>query len=372
MYSYEAIEAGTVLRTELWLDESVATRLERTDPRWYRRLEGQIRLGVAKKGDYGRARLEVVGAPTVPAPSHACGGRRFAVWLTSDVLLRDDGLRPDPTPAALARVLGREFGVECSVVGEPYAAARRLESWQVSWGLPRPSLLALAAGASVVVEMSAGVCQADLTRVEHRGIGERCAEGFGRVAFDDPLLTSSLADRPRRQIVETQRAARPALLSPAHAAAPFARQLEQAAWRTAIRRGAVELAADERWRVQHFSLDSTKSPTLSALMNAREQVRRMRCDADADRVINRLQALGKKSDEKSPHRVWASLIELLRRPDRAWKLLDSASRARPTITEGGRDVLRARLWIEAVQSLVDATMRAHRRAVEQNTEAAHG
>ncbi|HEX4613496.1 MAG TPA: hypothetical protein VH092_35265 [Urbifossiella sp.] len=116
VYSYEAIAPGVVLRG------TILARPGLLPPDAPKRFSGPVRLGSSKKDDYGEAALAVFPEAGPGAPPTEADG--LFVWLLSDVLLRDDALRPDPIVAALGRELGTQLGVTLSA---PKAFARRFD-----------------------------------------------------------------------------------------------------------------------------------------------------------------------------------------------------------------------------------------------------
>ena len=194
LYTYEAITAGTVLRAQVWLREGTSLDEEL--------LAGEHSIGRSKKDDYGHVRVNVTspsGSPDVTQPVD-----ELVVWLLSDVLLRGDAGQPTADATRLAVVLGDLLQVSLTLpdAAEERPSAllttRRVESWQSRWSLPRPSLTGLAAG-SVVRFLMRGKPSADrLRQVLAHGVGERTAEGFGRIAIHPRLLTeSAIALAPR-------------------------------------------------------------------------------------------------------------------------------------------------------------------------------
>ncbi len=201
VYGYEAIRAGTCLGGELRIRADLVKGLK---PGWERSLAGPVRVGRSKKDDYGRASLEVVESPGTSSADRAIPlheEKYLIVYLESDVLLRDGLLayaaHPDSLRAALATRLGctlawckgKELGGDLAAVGR----VRRHESWNVSWGLPRPSLVGLQAGSVYVFSMTGGTWDggkaADL---EDDGIGDRRAEGYGRIRLNPPFLLNGV------------------------------------------------------------------------------------------------------------------------------------------------------------------------------------
>ncbi len=164
-------------------------------------LPKHARVGRAKKDDYGL--IEITPYESLaPAESHAAQGadgkpgESFPVvtWCVSDVLLRDDQLQSTTSADALARAVAENLGVAITGDAEATAfhAVRRHETWSATWGLPRPSLVAIKAGTVVQFQLVGAPAAAEIAKCENAGIGERTAEGFGRIVINPDLL--ELAD----------------------------------------------------------------------------------------------------------------------------------------------------------------------------------
>jgi len=70
-------------------------------------------------------------------------------------------------------------------------------------------------------------------------------------------------------------------------------------------------------------------------------------------------------DERDRNPVAAGhLVDLLKKPDEVWRLLDAGEW--PVLTAGGQQRLRQELWAEAVRDVLDAALRAHQHALEQH------
>ena len=193
VYTYEAIAAPRLcgeVRMRAYLFDALQRHSD-----WRKCLEGPCRLGSSKKDDYGAATLELVGGPEPTALAEPPASDQLVVWALSDILLCDQRLRPTPTLEGLKCELERQLGLE--LIADPKATflrVRRIESWQVAWGLPRPSLVGIQAGscASFHFAHSQRPDQNTLSRIEAQGIGQRTAEGYGHIRFNDPLLLTSL------------------------------------------------------------------------------------------------------------------------------------------------------------------------------------
>jgi CRISPR-associated protein Csx10 len=372
VYSYEAIVAGSVLCAEVRFRASLAEQLGRAQRDWWKVLAGTYKLGRAKKDDYGDVAVTVVGtAADVPATRPVPGGV-FAVWLLSDVLLDDARLRPTREPAVLAEVLGSALGVHLTLL-RCEARDRRTESWNVRWGLPRPSLFGLAAGSCFEFRLDGPAPDdlgARLAAVEAGGIGRRRAEGYGQLRIHDPLLADPLSQAKadvKAPPPNPAPTAGPVLRTrdPGHA---WARLLEKEAWRREIAALALARAADAAWRkrVLGIGYDSQgSSPPASQLGALRSAA------GSLQDLAAWLAALGgvRNRCDKWPQGSLQNLGDLAAK---VFDLLDPDQRLKAIVlTDDGERALTSELRAEAVHTLIDACIRAHRREEEHRTKAAH-
>ena len=122
------------------------------------------------------------------------------------------------------------------------------------WGLPRPSLVGLAAGTCVVFNVNGQLDASRLSQIEASGIGERRAEGYGQVCFNDPLLLTKTSNLQRHNEVNNNRPQNNSskskeLIPRSDRAFAYARIVEKAAWREAIRRAVLQVAASPNNRL---------------------------------------------------------------------------------------------------------------------------
>ncbi len=375
VYSYEAIAAGTRLRTVIRLRRAVHELLAARDPQWWEALTGPWALGRSKKDDYGQVVMEVggpPGSPQVTVPAHASGpGGTLVVWCLSDMLLRDSALRPATSADALAGALG---GVQLEPDRERVQfRVRRLDSWHVRWGLPRPSLVAIAAGSCAVLTVWTGHLEPEaLRRVALAGLGERRAEGHGQLSFDDPLVTGSLAGwSSPLEGVAGETATESVPIDANGEVGEFARLVEREAWRSLLRRRVLSLAANPQFRTTAFGWPATGGrPPASQLNALREAVRRAggaSGESYTARWLAQLQHVKNRSD-KWPPGALDRARSLVVNPGAVWLLLMEEA-PWPTLTRGDAERLRSELWADAVQALVDEAARQHLRAREPQASA---
>lgn len=386
VFSYQAIPPGVTLRAELRLRLSLSDALSANDPQWFKKLEGELSIGRASKDDYGTVDLRAIGQPE-PVSSERNAEGELTVWLLSDLLLRDERLRPAASIHRLAQVLQEKLnnGLEESqkikltlreaVKGDErwasFSRQRRTDSWHVGWGLPRPSLAGLQAGTCAVFKIEGQIDQSRLTKllteIAAGGLGERRAEGYGQVCFNDRLVTSQLegltGGKPAKdENIEVT------LLAPNHDSFAYARLIEREAARNEVRRYALGFAAerDNRKKALGIEINGARSkPRMSQLGALRSSLGRLQSAADVQRVLGWLNHLGqtKNRREEWPVDSLAHVGELINQTERVWRLLE-VDFNKLVLTENGAEELKQELWAEAVRALVDACVHAHKRDLE--------
>ena len=166
-----------------------------------------IEIGRSKKDDYGLVKIDRVNfLPTSDRQIAAVPvGGELRVWLLSDVLIRNSRLRPSTNPEDFARALSEKLGVEIALKPNSLsvlARTRRIDSWQTRWGLPRPSLVGLSAGSCFLFVTTGEISSEKLAEVEFTGIGERTAEGYGRLCCNDRLLMDKQPDLSKHESID--------------------------------------------------------------------------------------------------------------------------------------------------------------------------
>ncbi len=156
-------------------------------------LKGEISLGGSRTGAYGRAQIKIpknddkekTKAQTESTPK--TNSEKLRVICMSDALLRDACGQYTSDPKVVRAAIAKRLGIDASVLGEPNAfmRTRYVGGFNRTWGLPLPQMLAIEMGS--VFEFAAPPGAIDFTALETQGIGERRAEGFGRVARYQPV-----------------------------------------------------------------------------------------------------------------------------------------------------------------------------------------
>ncbi|GIW92463.1 MAG: hypothetical protein KatS3mg110_0504 [Pirellulaceae bacterium] len=338
----------------------------------------------------------------VPEDKNKSTNKQLYVWLVSDTIIRDEKLRPAPTAEGLRAELSKRLGVDlkvrestkkpsdegkcgnCIVEGDCLdciVRTRRLETWQVQWERPRPSLVALAAGSCLVVTYEGQEIDPQiLRRVEMEGIGERRAEGFGQVRFNHPLVCKRPAEWA--EVVSAKKSAEQSSagsetdregagnVPPARLdgdLAVFARMLECEYIKKEIRRASVRIASqrDRRKELLGWQLAGPQgAPPMSQLGGLRSQIIQVRGWDDGKRVLDWLEHLEQnpRRKEKWPEQSIDKVRSLFRERSKIWEVLEIPYW--PDLTPNARTQLQSELWAFAIRSLLDACIRAHKRDLE--------
>lgn len=190
LYSYEVHETGSRWRSDIIMSATAADQLRVV----VAGVEGTARIGASRKDDYGLVNIQVAPATPLTGATPTGTATKLRVLLTSDALLLDAALRPDPTPAGLAVAIASALGrpADGIVATRALTTATRTESWHSRWGLPRPTLALLAAGSVLELAAEPSVDVRLLAQLGHIGVGERVAEGFGRFVVNPDVLTTPI------------------------------------------------------------------------------------------------------------------------------------------------------------------------------------
>lgn len=370
VFSRQAIKAGTVLRGEIHFNKSIEDKVKSLES-----YESYVRLGTSKKDDYGLAELTF--ETLEDGTSNATADNKLIVYLESDVLFRNSNLRQTNLVDELKVFFEKELSVSLQEEEEDsLIQVRRIESWHEGWGLPRPTLTAMAAGSVVVFEIIGTIDENKLKKLELSSIGERRGEGYGQVRFNPPILTRPINDWKVSQKVEESRTESSSILSNAEPCFEFARQIEKTAYRKAIENKVLVLTGNYTWRedklgwtIKGVENENTKQkaketkPNSSQAGSLRSVLQNLQKPKD-EKVISWLDHLEQTSNrkEKWTNESLKNLRQIVNEDNKVWELLGNDFPQEKT--ENSKNELRTELWAEAVKSLLDACARAHKRDTE--------
>jgi CRISPR-associated protein Csx10 len=180
VYRYDALAAGQSFEAVVLCDNDADADTIRA------LLEGEAALGGSRSAGYGRVRFhdvrEVENWREVAEPIVPDVDGKLIVTLLSDALLRDENGQFSADPRIITNVLSKYLGVSLTL-RKAFLRGTVVGGFNRKWGLPLPQSLAVAMG-SVFVYGPPNCGLDKLRALEMQGIGERRAEGFGRLAIN--------------------------------------------------------------------------------------------------------------------------------------------------------------------------------------------
>jgi CRISPR-associated protein Csx10 len=366
VYSYGAIPASTKFRSVIHIQESSLNKSAALEK--LQQLQSTtIQIGRSKKDDYGAAKILAVQENTSINSDlrDIASGDELIVWLLSDVLVRNDRLRPSIDPQDFARALGEKLNVKLTlspVNTASFARSKRTDSWQTRWNLPRPSLVGLSAGSCFLLTTSDPIARATLQQMEISGIGERRAEGYGQICFNSRLLATSNVNLTSKQSILS--------IYPSNSdSSDYARIIQQAGWRSAIQRQSASLTAQQREELIGIE-EKTKErkPSMSQLGNLRSIV----MSSSPQTLATDAQIWIKQVSDKVKKNKWLdemkAVTRLFQEPTQVWQILDIDSELQSLIITGEDvEALKQEFWAEAVRTVVIDSIRTHKRVIEKTT-----
>jgi len=182
VYRYDALAAGQTFEAIVICDNDPDADEIRP------LLSDEIMLGGSRSGGYGRAKLEVVREDSadnwreVGLPFITEVDGKLIITFLSHALIRDGNGQFTIDPRIVTEALSRHLGVQLRL-RQAFLRGEIIGGFNRKWGLPLPQALAVKMG-SVFVFDKPDCDESKLSQLETQGIGERRAEGFGRVAVN--------------------------------------------------------------------------------------------------------------------------------------------------------------------------------------------
>lgn len=159
-------------------------------------LNKEIYLGGSRSGGYGRAKIEHLGeiVDVVFAPPAKA---EYRITFLSDALLRDANGQYSTTCDTILKHLREKLGTGVKLTCEnAFLGQNIVGGFNRKWGLPLAQCVAVAMGSTLKLKIESATSETvvKLSELIQCGIGERRAEGFGRLNIEavDPLSQAEL------------------------------------------------------------------------------------------------------------------------------------------------------------------------------------
>lgn len=189
IFAYEFLDADQVFRGVVQVMPAASGYINRIK----RLLEHPILIGRSRRAGYGgEAKVEFIadGSREYDDVSGLLSkdlstGERFRVMLTSGYIGRHP-ITGQIDPLALDHELRERLDRSVTIERRRWAF-EVVGGFNQKWRLEVPQVLAVAGGAVLVLQAERQIPLTRLREIEHHGLGERLADGFGRVLFLEPL-----------------------------------------------------------------------------------------------------------------------------------------------------------------------------------------
>ena len=377
VYVSEVLEAGTQLHSQLAIDSALLKggKID-AGTAWD---DVKIRLGRAKSAGFGAAtvRASMIAAETAAKPA-ATGLRRLLV--AGDLVLP---ARADESPVEAVRQMLGDCGIKADLdVKNSDFRFKRIDGWIAAWGLPRPTLTAIAAG-SVIAIKRVDTDAAALDALAGSGLGLRRGEGYGEIIVEPAILAEG-ADLNGQgdAVVETGDTAR--RTAPGKFSAGLNDHLvaiERAALLDVVRTFAELAAADKAAREEELKWNSESGrPNSSQLGNLRALFDATAANPDfknAIAVLEKVKGVERRAKEWSADNggtVIGLLVKLLGGQDETiWRVLEKQAGFKAAFGQAliisTAEAAMKEMKAKATSEFIVAAMRWHKRAMEKSRSA---
>jgi len=167
-----------------------------------------IWLGGSRSAGYGHTKIQII-SPDKPQkledwneidikPEHRVNRQRLKITLLSDTILRDRCGQFSAAPCLVQQAIEDKLQVQLPAASNVFISSAVVGGFNQKWGLPLPQVPALSAGSVFVFDTQLTVEQIKI--MEREGIGDRCIEGFGRIAINWLGEYREFSARPPEQI----------------------------------------------------------------------------------------------------------------------------------------------------------------------------
>ena len=178
VFRYEAIDTGQTFQAVILCDNADEQTLKDL------LTPADLWVGGSQSAGYGHTKIikidTVVNWDEVGIqPEERCDRDTLTITLLSDLILQDEQGHYVADP----KLVAQQLTLSEAPLKSNYTRTTLIGGFNRKWGLPLPQIQALAAG-SVLVFDNASVTATQIAEWEAQRLGDRCVEGFGRIAIN--------------------------------------------------------------------------------------------------------------------------------------------------------------------------------------------
>ncbi|NJL81255.1 MAG: CRISPR-associated protein Csx10 [Richelia sp. SM2_1_7] len=184
IFRYEALDAKQTFQGVILCEDDDAKRIKSLlEP-------ADIWLGGSRSAGYGHTKIIHIDEPQElknwneinVKPENQVDRKKLKITLLSDTILRDCCGQFSATPCLVKQAIEDKLQVQLPQATNVFISSTVVGGFNQKWGLPLPQVSALSAGSVFVFD--AQLTTEQIKILESEGIGDRCIEGFGRIAVN--------------------------------------------------------------------------------------------------------------------------------------------------------------------------------------------
>ncbi|MEG4517140.1 MULTISPECIES: RAMP superfamily CRISPR-associated protein [unclassified Microcoleus] len=183
IFRYEALDVKQTFQAVILCeDDNAETLHELLKP-------ADIWFGGSRSAGYGHTKIHAVKCQNIKdwhevdiSPEQRLNRRKLKITLLSDTILRDRCGQFSVTPCLVKQAIEDKLAVQLPEATNVFISSTVVGGFNQKWGLPLPQVPALSAGSVFVFD--AQLTTEQIKTLETEGIGDRCIDGFGRVAVN--------------------------------------------------------------------------------------------------------------------------------------------------------------------------------------------
>jgi CRISPR-associated protein Csx10 len=206
IFRYEALDVKQTFQGVILCEDDDAERIERLLK------PADIWLGGSRSAGYGHIKIISIDKPQEvedwneiqSEPENQVNRKKLKITLLSDTVLRDCCGQFSADPCLVKQAIKDKLQVQLPQATNVFISSTVVGGFNQKWGLPLPQVPALSAGSVFVFDSQLTIEQIKI--LEREGIGDRCIEGFGRVAVNWLAEYRNFAATPPKSVTtnETQ------------------------------------------------------------------------------------------------------------------------------------------------------------------------
>ncbi|MBG0747899.1 MAG: CRISPR-associated protein Csx10 [Planktothrix agardhii KL2] len=187
IFRYEALDVKQTFQGVILCEDDDAQTIESLlNP-------ADIWLGGSRSAGYGHIKIQILSSDKpqeldnwneiqIKKPEDRLNRKKLKITLLSDAIFRDCCGQFSAEPCLVKQAIEDKLQVQLPQATNVFISSTIVGGFNQKWGLPLPQVPALSAGSVFVFDLQLTTEQIKI--LEREGIGERCIDGFGRVAVN--------------------------------------------------------------------------------------------------------------------------------------------------------------------------------------------